>query len=270
MSSAAAKYFRNAAASVVLLGVAASSLAALVEIKFETNAIAIPTPLNATETAFQAAVNALGVTPGGITGRLYYESTTSGTTNVAGNTRTFNSAVESLSFNVAGWFSQSLTGIGNGGDIVVRNNAGTASNTDSITTTVRCAPAIGAGSTCPLGTQNFNYSFTDAAGVVWSLDLFTLLLQETSAGVEPLSGLGLPTAAEWESPLWTVQRIDLRFNPYDASGRLTANVTERGTISFLAVPEPGVLGLVGLGMIGLALSGRRQFAQQFRTERSAA
>jgi PEP-CTERM motif len=235
-------------AGALLVGMAGAASAALVEVKFATQSVTNQNPDNA---AWVAALAGLNVTPGGITGKLFYESTTPG--DAGDPVRNYNGAIDSLQFTVAGWFSQSLTSIGLNGDIQIQNNNTGQADQDGIRARVVCMPAINAGSQCSAQPFNFNYSFIDSAGTTWALDQFTLLLQESGAA-EPLSDLSLPSKEQWESTTWNARRIDLRFNPSGVAG---GNVNERASISFLAVPEPGIMALLGLGLLGLGIMRRR-------------
>jgi hypothetical protein len=237
----------------LLFGTVWSAQASLVEVKFATQGVVNANPGNAAWVSALAHLGSLGVTPGGITGRLYYESTTPGNIGTP-EQRNYNGAIDSLQFSVAGWFSQSLTNIGNNGDIRIQNNATMQTDQDGIRSQVVCSPVIGMGTACASQTYNFNYSFVDAAGVTWALDQFTLLLQESGAA-EPLDSVDLPTKEQWESSAWTVRRIDLRFNPSDAA---LNNGNARGALSFLAVPEPGTIALLGLGLLGLGIVHRKR------------
>lgn len=213
---------------------------------------------------FRSVLANAGVIPtntsplGVVQGSFIYDDATSGSTNAAGVVRTYNSAVDALSFSVDGWFSQTLTNIGNNGDIVVRRNSGGSYQVDSITVTVTCAPILNNTTipTCTSSPGNFSYSFTDpTTNTQWVLDRFTLLLQENVANSNVLNDLALPSSAVWLTPDWTLERVTLRFNPFGAD---LNNANVNGTIDFLAVTEPSGLALMGVALIGLAAARRRR------------
>lgn len=95
-----------------------ASYAAPVEIKFGTGNITV-------QNDFAAVLNNSGINyQQGISGNFYYENSTADSNSTA-VTGQYNGTVNSLSFSVGSWFSQSLTNIGNNGDIRVRDNTGT-------------------------------------------------------------------------------------------------------------------------------------------------
>lgn len=230
---------------------AAASHAVPVEIKFGTGNITV-------QDDFAAVLANAGINyRQGISGNFYYESSTvdSNASTVIGQ---YNGAVDSLDFSVGSWFSQSLTNIGNNGDIRVRDNTGTGNNVlDDIRVQVVCAPTLN-NTTRPFCTGNaqnplsgqFNYFFTDpTTSINWVLDSFTLTLTQNPPGAglpTLLSSDALPNQSQWESSAWTARRVQLRFNPY---GDGIANENAIGVITFLAVPEPGSLVLVALALV---------------------
>lgn len=154
--------FRRLAVVAVALGMTGLAHGSLIEVKFATGPISLTPPspgVNsdqaASQAAFLVALTAEGFTPanfGGVSGTFYYESTKTGTGANPTIEKTYDGAVDSLSFTVANWFSQSLSNIGGGGnsgDIRVRNDsngASTVGNVDQIQVTVACSPNIASGS----------------------------------------------------------------------------------------------------------------------------
>lgn len=233
-----------------------ASYAAPVEIKFGTGNITV-------QNDFAAVLNNSGINyQQGISGNFYYENSTADSNSTA-VTGQYNGTVNSLSFSVGSWFSQSLTNIGNNGDIRVRDNTGTGNGVlDDIRVQVVCDPALN-NTTRPFCTGNlqnppsgqFNYFFTDpTTSINWVLDSFTLTLTQNPPGAglpALLSSDALPAQSQWESSAWTARQVQLRFNPYgiDASGNAIPNENAAGLITFLAVPEPGSLMLVALALL---------------------
>jgi len=240
------------------LGFCAAVSAAPVQVDFGTLAMT-------GKPAFSTVLANAGIIPtsssplAAVHGSFTYDDATPGVTNLQGTQRTFNGAVDALSFTAGSWMSQALTGIGDTGDIVVSRNAGANLRNDSISVTVSCAAPLPNNTTrsnCAPSSGNFSYSFTDpTTGTIWALDRFTLLLQETGALTEPLNDLALPSSAEWLSPVWKTERVTLRFNPF---GPGIGNETLTGTIDFMAVPEPGSLALMGVALLGVVAVSRRR------------
>lgn len=87
---------------------------------------------------------------------------------------------------------------------------------------------------------------------------FDLNMQRTVAGSNPtcIGGLSLPDSPY--SPLSCFNNATVTYDYITAAGAAGSIKLRLDIGGFSTVPEPGILGLLGLGLAGIALGGRRQ------------